>query len=108
MEEKISSDLLKHQSKSLACSPSRLSSGDWTKQLITYILHISHSQWVFHNTSLHHETQGYLQLQERTSALAIIDRLSTTDPAEIPDESKHLLEMNFPSLRNNSLEQKSY
>jgi len=60
---------------------------------------------VFRNTSLHHETQGYLQLQERTVTLATIDRLS---PADIPDKCKYLLEMDFSSLRNNSLEQQSY
>ena len=108
MEGKICLELFKLQSHSLACSPSRLSSGDWAKQFITRILHISHGQWVFRNTSLHHETQGYLRLQERTATLATIDRLSTIDPADIPDESKYLLEMDFSSLRNNSLEQQSY
>ena len=108
MEGKICLELFKLQSHSLACSPSRLSGGDWAKQLITRILHISHGQWVFRNTSLHHETQGYLRLQERTATLATIDRLSTIDPADIPDESKYLLEMDFSSLRNNSLEQQSY
>jgi len=80
MEGKISSALLKLQSKSLACSPLRLSSGDWAKQLITRILHISHGQRVFRNTSLHLKTHGYLRLQERTATLATIDRLSTIDP----------------------------
>ena len=85
----------------------RLSSGDWAKQLITHILHISHGQWGFCNTSLHHETQGYLWLQKRLAALATIDRLLTIDPADIRDESTYLLEMDFSSLCNNSLEQQS-
>ena len=108
MEGKVSLELFKLQSKSLACSPSRLSSGNWAKQFITRILHISHGQWIFCNTSLHHETQGYLRLQERTATLATIDHLSTIDPVNIPDKSKYLLEMEFSSLRNNSLEQQSF
>jgi hypothetical protein len=37
----------------LAMSSSYLNGSDWTKQFITKILQITHSQWIYQNISLH-------------------------------------------------------
>ena len=50
MEEKVTSNLLRLQCRSLACSPSKLSACDWSKQLIGRVLHIFHGQSIFCNT----------------------------------------------------------
>ena len=108
MEGKVSSALLKLQSHSLACSPSKLPAGDWSKQLISRVLHISHGQWIYRNTSIHDATHGYLHLQQRKDLLLEIDHLAQMSPEDLPDSSKYLLEMDFSSLSNDSAKQQSY
>jgi hypothetical protein len=41
-------------------SSSYLNELDWTKQIITKILKITHSQWINQNISLHNKHHGYL------------------------------------------------
>jgi len=104
----MSSALVRLQGRSLASSLSKLSAGHWSKQQTGRILHISHGQWIFSHTSLHNANQGYLHLQQRKDLLPTIDRLSQMSTEDLPNSSKHLLEMDVSSLNNNSLEQKSY
>ena len=108
MEGKLSSEIFRLQNRSLACSPSRLTTLAWSKKLISQILHITHAQWIFRNLSLHHNTMGYLRLTQRKEVLAEIDRLSQLDLEAVPEESKYLLEIDFSSLQNDSLVSQSY
>ena len=108
MEGKLSSEIFRLQNRSLACSPSLLTTLAWSKKLISQILHITHAQWIFRNLSLHHNTIGYLRLTQRCEVLAEIDRLSQLDLDAVPDESKYLLEIDFSSLKNDSLVSQSY
>ena len=108
MEGKLSSEIFRLQNRSLACSPSLLTTLAWSKKLISQILHITHAQWIFRNLSLHHNTIGYLRLTQRREVLAEIDRLSQMDLDAVPDESKYLLEIDFSSLKNDSLVSQSY
>jgi hypothetical protein len=45
----------------LLMSISYLNGLDWTKQFISTILQITHSQWIYQNISLHDKRQGYLR-----------------------------------------------
>ena len=96
------------KSCSLACSPSCLTTLAWSKKLISLILHITHAQWIFCNLSLHHNTIGYIWLTQQEEVLAEIDRLSHLDFDAVPAESKYLLEIDFSSLKNESLVSQSY
>ncbi len=44
----------------LALSGSYLNGSDWTKSLISKLLHITHSQWIYRNFTLHDKLCGYL------------------------------------------------
>jgi hypothetical protein len=59
-EGHISTHFYEIQTFHLAMSSSFLNSTDWTKQFITKILQITHSQWIYRNISLHDKHQGYL------------------------------------------------
>jgi hypothetical protein len=53
------------QSFHLAMSSSYLNGEEWTKQcMISKLLQITHSQWIFRNFSLHDKTHGYLQTKK--------------------------------------------
>ena len=108
MEGKLSHELFRLQNLSLACSLSFLSILDWSKKLLSQILHITHAQWIFRNLSLHHNTIGYLHLTQRREVLAEVDRLSQLDPAILPEKSKYLLEIDFSSLKNDDLVSQFY
>ena len=53
-----------------------------------HLLHISHSQLLLCNLTLHDHTRGYLRLKDRKEVLAQIEQLAESDPDEIPEGSK--------------------
>ena len=108
MEGKLSKEIFRLQQHSLARSPSRLTIADWSKKLISQILHISHGQWVFRNVSLHDARTGYLRVKKRENVLAEVDRLSEVDPILLSESSRYLLEIDFSSLHRDTLEKQSY
>jgi hypothetical protein len=60
MEGYISIHFYKIQNFHLAMSSSFINGADWAKQFISTVLHITHSQWIFRNFSLHDNRHGYL------------------------------------------------
>jgi hypothetical protein len=56
----ISTHFYKIQPSHLAMSSSYLNGEDWTKQFISKLLQITHSQWIYCNISLHDRQYGYL------------------------------------------------
>ena len=94
----------KLQSHSLDCSSSKLSASDWSKQLISRVLHISYGQYIYRNTSLQDATHRYLQLQQQKDVLLEIDCLAQMYPEDLTNSSKYLLGIDFSSLTNDSAE----
>lgn len=82
----------------LAPSNSRINGDDWMRGLILQLIHISHSQWLFQNFTLHDKQCGYRRLKDRAEVLVRIDKLWNTDPDRIPDHSKFLLEIDTERL----------
>jgi len=68
------------------------------KHFISHLLCISHSQWIFRNTTLHNKLRGTLRLRERMDVLQEVEKYMDTDPKAIPADSKFLLEFDFVSL----------
>ena len=85
-----------------------MNGAEWVKHFISRLIYISHGQYVLRNFTLHDQTRGYLRLQDRQQVLGEIDRLADEDPANIPQESRFLLEVDFSSLRRSSFERHSY
>ena len=108
MEGKIYREILLLQESVLARSPPPLSIADWTKHLITYSLQIYHAQWVFRNLSVHDYTVGYIHDVKRRKVLQEIDRLSNLDPADLPADSRYLLEIYFNTLQKSTLAHQLY
>ncbi len=71
----------------LAMQSSYLSGADWTKQFISRILHITHSQWIFRNILLHDRSFGYIHNKQLGDITSTIDKLMDTAPNSIPLES---------------------
>ena len=107
-EGHISTHFYTIQAFHLTMSSSYLNGEDWTKQFISKILQITHSQWIFRNISLHDRTQGYLRNKKADEILHIINELSEVSPEEIPENSRFLLEINFSDLKKSHLETQTY
>lgn len=75
------------------------------RHFILSILHLTHSQWIFGNVTLHDSIYGTLWLRKQEEALHEVESLLETDPLEVPTESKILLEFDFNSLYQSSFEQ---
>ncbi len=65
----------------LAMSSSFLNGADWTKQFISKILQITHSQWIYRNISLHNKHQGYLHNKRAEHLLKEIESFADLAPA---------------------------
>jgi len=92
----------------LSMSSSYLNGVDWTKQLISKLLQIAHSQWIFRNFSLCDNTHGYLRNKKADKILQLINRFSEVAPEEVPEDSQFLLEIIFSELTNSHLETQTY
>ena len=108
MEGKISNEFAKIQRAHCAVAPCRMNGDDWMRHFISHILHITHAQWIFRNTTLHDKVRGTLRLRERMDVLHEVERYIDTDPAAIPADSRFLLEIDFDSLFRSSFERQTY
>ena len=85
-----------------------MTSGMWARQFVSRILHITHSQWLFRNESLHDVRDGHLRLQRRRDMMAEISELAELDISEVPPGRRHLLEIDFQDLERASEVSQSY
>jgi hypothetical protein len=85
-----------------------MNGNDVMRHFISHILHMTHSQWIFRNVTLHDKVCGTLRLQKRAENLREAEALLETDPMEVPVESKFLVEFDFDSLYQSSFERQTY
>jgi hypothetical protein len=64
----------------LALSGSYLNGSNWTKSLISKLLHITHSQWIYHNFTLHYKLCGYLHNKYLEDIRLTIEELERNVP----------------------------
>jgi hypothetical protein len=104
----ISTQFYEIQTFHLAMSSSYLNGLDWTKQFITKILQIMHSQWIYQNILLHGKRQGYLHNKKSEELMKEMESLADLAPEEVPESSRFLLEINFTELLSYHIETQKY
>jgi hypothetical protein len=107
-EGHISAHFCTIQTFHLAMSSSYLNREDWTKQLISKILQITHSQCIFWNISLHDKMHRYLHNKKADEIMQQINVLLDLAPEEVPKDSRFLLKINFSELSSYHLETQKY
>jgi hypothetical protein len=108
MEGYISIHFYEIQNFHLAMSSSFLNGADWSKQFISKILHITHSQWIFRNFSLHDNRNVYLHKKKAEEIALELELLAGLAPEDVPANSQFLLEINFSNLNKSNLESQKY
>jgi hypothetical protein len=104
----ISTHFYAIQSFHLAMSSSYLNGKDWTRQFISRILQLTHSQWIFRNISLHDKTNGFLHNKKADEILQLINEFAEVAPEDVLKDSQFLLEINFSELTKAHLETQTY
>jgi hypothetical protein len=89
-------------------SSSFLNGTNWTKQFITKILQITHSQWIYQNILLHDKRQGYLHNKRSAEMMKEMEALSDLAPEDVPEASRFLLKINFTELSKCHIETQKY
>ena len=108
MEGRISKHFYPMQQLHLTSSPSFLNGGDWMKTFISKLLHITHSQWIYRNITLHDRNRGVLRLKDRVALLREIEHLMLTEKRHIPSDCAFLLEFDMDKLKNSDLDGQQY
>ena len=104
----ITKKFQERQSFHLSMSNSKMNGSDWTKQLISKLLQITHSQWIYRNISLHDKSNGYLHNKTADELAEEIHNLAGLEPEDVPYESRFLLEMDREKLVKGHVETQAY
>ena len=108
MEGRVCLKIADIQQSHLSSSDSLLNTDMWMRTFISKLLHITHSQWILRNFMLHDTVAGYLRLKDRIELISKIAELSTTNPSDLPEESRFLLEIDTNRLAAGDLDGQDY
>ena len=93
MEGQISRKFEEVQSKHLALAEGHLNGRDWVRGLLSRVLQLTHSQWLYRNIMLHDKAGGSLRKLEMDQIRSEAEILACIDPRALPKESRFLLEL---------------
>ncbi len=105
---KVSVEFRTIQDIHCALSSCHMMGADWMNAFASHLIQISHSQWIFRNSTLHDKQRGHLSLLKQAAVLEEVNRLLDTAPEDIPAGSQYLLELDYSTLYNALLERHSY
>ena len=72
------------------------------------LLHITHSQQVFRNFTLHDKQKGWSRRKELSETIENRDKRREIDVDNIPESSRFLLEMDYDNLMKSNIHNKMY
>jgi hypothetical protein len=104
----VSSKLLLIQSEFFLHSKSYSSATQWISGLITQLLHVTHTQWIYQCVLVHDRTTGTLISAHKEERQKEIDCQLTLGPEGLAEEDRFLLECNFDSLNTTTREHQEY
>ena len=104
----ISTHFYAIQSFHLTMLISHLNGEVWTKQFISKLLQLTHSQWIYQNISLPNRQHGYLCAMNAAEIMQEIETLSNLAPKEVIKESFFLLKINFTDLSGFHIKAQKY
>ena len=79
-EGNMSSKIASIQQTHCTVVPCMMNGDNWLHHVISHILHITHSRWIFINVTLHNSIHGTLQLHKHKDILQEVEALLDTYP----------------------------
>jgi hypothetical protein len=104
----VSSKLLPIQSAYLPQCNFSHQAASWISGVITQLLQVTHSQWIYPCVLVHNRTTGTIISSHKEELLKEIDHQLTLGPEDLSEEDRFLLECNFDELMSMSGEQQEY
>lgn len=108
MEGRISVEFYKVQELHFAGVSSYMTAAQWASALVSKLLHITQSQWIFRNFMLHNKTHGYLRMTRQLDLLMEIERLMEVSPDAIPADRQYLLEFDLQEILSMDFDTQEY
>lgn len=108
MEGRISTHFHKIQEMHLTRVSSHMTAPQWASALISKILHITQSQWIFRNFMLHNKSHGYLRMSRQLDILMEIEQLMEVSQDEVPEDRQFLLEFDIHELSSWDFDTQEY
>jgi hypothetical protein len=96
------------QSSYLIKSKSSAHATRWILGLITQLLQVTHTQWIYQCIPIHDPTTGTLILAHKEDLLREIEHQLTLGPDSLAEEDRFLLECNFGNFMMSTGEQQEY
>jgi hypothetical protein len=87
---------------------SHLESAQWMTTLVTKLLEVTHSMWIFRNLSIHDPTTGILATQRKERIMDEVDYQQELGGDSLREEDKWLLEVNLGDLEHSNGEREAY
>ena len=97
MHGKLAIQLVQIQERYSFTNNEGLNGKSWSTNIVKQLLEMSHSQWLYRNFSLHHQTLGYLHRLEEKNLRDTARELASLNPEEVPKSSQYLLEIDIES-----------
>jgi hypothetical protein len=104
----VSSKLLPIQGNFFLYSKSSSCATRWISSLITQLLQVTHTQWIYRCVLVHGRTTGTLVSAHKEELLKEINRQLTLNPEGLAEEDRFLLECNFGNLTTTTGEHQEY
>jgi len=104
----VSSKLLPIQSAYLHQCNFSHQAANWISGVITQLLQVTHSQWIYRCVLVHDRTTGTIISSHKEELLKEIEHQLKLGPEGLSEEDRFLLECNFDELTSTSGEQQEY
>ena len=98
VEGRITINFLSAVKPTLSGRRRRLTPKKWCQQLISKLLQITHKQWLFRNSDVHYKKLEGMTAKRHEEIIAQMQDLMWTDPSELLDRHRNLLEEDFEAL----------
>jgi hypothetical protein len=80
----------------------------WITGLITQLLQVMHTQWIYRCMLVHNRTTGTMIMAHKADLLKEIEHKLTLGPEGLAEEDRFLLECNFDDITSTSGELQGY
>jgi hypothetical protein len=108
MEGMLSRELVELQKYALVETESCLMIDKWTKELVIWLLEITHEQWLYRNVMVHDRTAGDLVTKCKEEIWKALEDQLELGKDGLEDNDKFLLEINLDDLGTSSGEDQTY
>ena len=107
MEGRITALWLEYREEDIAAHNLKSSAASWGKGFICKLLELTHSQWVYRNTEVHHKVEG-MTMTQHEALMKDVGRFAEVDPADLLPENRRLLDVDFEALGKGAAVDRKY